>query len=170
MARSTQPLLGGTPSSTPRGTCRQGRRQLPPGLWCPPLRRGLSLLAGLIGIQLLMGCGPAAVQRSGAEEPLPPLPQGIEVAFNHRGAGQYRSPISGQWRQGDDLEARNLKIGIVTSIVGIWSYRVQFTGVQNHAGTTRMAIRKDAGLAAAKLAVAIDQEFPKICAARTVCR
>ena len=24
---------------------------------------------------------------------------------NHRGAAQYRSPISGQWRQGDDLEA-----------------------------------------------------------------
>ena len=105
ISSSTQPLIGGTPSSTPRGTCRQGRWQLPPGLWCPPLRRGLSLLAGLIGIQLLMGCGPAAVQRSGAEEPLPPLPQGIEVAFNHRGAGQYRSPISGQWRQGDDLEA-----------------------------------------------------------------
>ncbi len=82
--------------------------------------------------------------------------------------GRYKGYLEAHIEQGDDLEARNLKIGVVTSIVGIWSYRVQFTGVQNHAGTTRMAIRKDAGLAAAKLAVAIDQEFPKICAPRTV--
>jgi 3-methyl-2-oxobutanoate hydroxymethyltransferase len=27
------------------------------------------------------------------------------VAFNHRGDSRYRSPVSGQWRQGDDLEA-----------------------------------------------------------------
>ncbi len=105
MLRSTQPLPAGTSSSTPGGTCHQGRGILPPGRWSLALRRGFPLLAGLIGMQLLAGCGPAPAQRSGAEEPLPPLPPGIEVAFNHRGAGQYRSPISGQWRQGDDLEA-----------------------------------------------------------------
>ena len=82
--------------------------------------------------------------------------------------GRYIGYLEAHIEQGDDLEARGLKIGIVTSIVGIWSYRVQFTGVQNHAGTTRMAIRRDAGLAAAKLAVAIDTEFPKVCAPRTV--
>jgi N-carbamoyl-L-amino-acid hydrolase len=82
--------------------------------------------------------------------------------------GRYKGYLEAHIEQGDDLEARNLKIGVVTSIVGIWSYRVQFTGVQNHAGTTRMAIRRDAGLAAAKLAIAINDTFPKICAARTV--
>jgi phosphatidylserine/phosphatidylglycerophosphate/cardiolipin synthase-like enzyme len=99
------PPLPGASSSAPRGALGQGRWSPPQEFWCPPWRRGLGLLAGLISLQLLAGCGPAPVQRSGAEEPLPPLPEGIELAFNHRGAGQYRSPISGQWRQGDDLEA-----------------------------------------------------------------
>ncbi len=33
------------------------------------------------------------------------MPPGIELAFNHRETSRYRSPITGQWRQGDDLEA-----------------------------------------------------------------
>ena len=38
-----------------------------------------------------------------------PLPAGITVAFNHQAQHRYRSPISGQWRQGDDLETLLLK-------------------------------------------------------------
>ena len=34
-----------------------------------------------------------------------PLPKGIELVFNHSDTSRYRSPITGQWRQGDDLEA-----------------------------------------------------------------
>jgi len=82
--------------------------------------------------------------------------------------GRYKGYLEAHIEQGDDLEARNLRIGVVTSIVGIWQYRVRFAGIQNHAGTTRMAIRKDAGLAAARLAVAIDEAFPKVCAPRSV--
>src|SRR5262249_24935919 len=70
--------------------------------------------------------------------------------------------------QGETLESGALKIGIVTSIVGIWQYRITFTGEQNHAGTTRMAIRKDAGLALSRFCVAIDETFPGICSPRTV--
>ncbi|MFB9265513.1 Zn-dependent hydrolase [Bradyrhizobium erythrophlei] len=70
--------------------------------------------------------------------------------------------------QGETLESQGLKIGVVTSIVGIWQYRITFTGEQNHAGTTRMAIRKDAGLALAKFCVAIDAAFPALCGPRTV--
>jgi phosphatidylserine/phosphatidylglycerophosphate/cardiolipin synthase-like enzyme len=33
------------------------------------------------------------------------LPKGIRVAFNHRENQRYRSPVSGRWRQGDDMEA-----------------------------------------------------------------
>lgn len=70
--------------------------------------------------------------------------------------------------QGDTLEAGNLAIGIVTSIVGIWQYEITFAGTQNHAGTTRMAVRRDAGLALAKFCVAVDEQFPKACGPRTV--
>jgi len=69
---------------------------------------------------------------------------------------------------GESLERAALKIGIVTSIVGIWQYRITFVGEQNHAGTTRMEIRKDAGLALARFCVAIDDRFPKACGPRTV--
>jgi N-carbamoyl-L-amino-acid hydrolase len=57
---------------------------------------------------------------------------------------------------------------VVTSIVGIWQYRLTFEGVQNHAGTTRMAIRKDAGVALMRVFAAIEAKFPAICAERTV--
>lgn len=83
-------------------------------------------------------------------------------------AKRYVGYLEAHIEQGDWLEANNLKIGVVTSIVGIWQFLVIFEGVQNHAGTTRMAIRKDAGLACAKLCVAIDQTFPKVCGPRTV--
>ena len=82
--------------------------------------------------------------------------------------GHYVGYLEAHIEQGDELEAKGLKIGIVTSIVGIWQHRITFTGVQNHAGTTRMAIRKDAGVALVDLAHAIGQRFPQVAAARTV--
>ncbi len=82
--------------------------------------------------------------------------------------GRYKGYLEAHIEQGDTLESTGEKIGIVTSIVGIWAYRITFEGVQNHAGTTRMAIRRDAGLAAVKLIAAIDALFPTICAERTV--
>ncbi len=46
--------------------------------------------------------------------------------------------------QGPHLEAAGLKVGVVSSIVGIRSMTVSFRGEQNHAGTTPMTARKDA--------------------------
>ena len=82
--------------------------------------------------------------------------------------GRYIGYVEAHIEQGDTLENTGEKIGIVTSIVGIWAYRIAFEGIQNHAGTTRMAIRKDAGLAAVKLIAAIDALFPTITGERTV--
>jgi beta-ureidopropionase / N-carbamoyl-L-amino-acid hydrolase len=82
--------------------------------------------------------------------------------------GEYIGYLEAHIEQGDWLEAHNLKLGIVTSIVGIWQFKITFTGVQNHAGTTRMAIRKDAGLAAAELCCAIAKRFPQVAGERTV--
>ncbi len=56
-------------------------------------------------VALLSGCGPAPARFWGAEERPLPLPAGIRVAFNHREGPGYRSPVSGRWRQGDNLEA-----------------------------------------------------------------
>ena len=82
--------------------------------------------------------------------------------------GRHVGYLEAHIEQGDRLESGKLAIGVVTSIVGIWQYRINFTGEQNHAGTTRMAVRKDAGLALAKFCVAIDERFPAACGPRTV--
>jgi beta-ureidopropionase / N-carbamoyl-L-amino-acid hydrolase len=86
----------------------------------------------------------------------------------HAEPGRHIGYLEAHIEQGETLERDHLKIGVVTSIVGIWQYRITFTGAQNHAGTTRMAIRKDAGLALAKFCVAIDERFPAACGPRTV--
>ncbi|MGY3368051.1 N-carbamoyl-L-amino-acid hydrolase [Bradyrhizobium sp. GM2.4] len=82
--------------------------------------------------------------------------------------GRHVGYLEAHIEQGDTLESGRLAIGVVTSIVGIWQYQINFVGEQNHAGTTRMAARKDAGLALAKFCVAIDKRFPESCGLRTV--
>src|SRR5882757_4728298 len=82
--------------------------------------------------------------------------------------GRHIGYLEAHIEQGETLESDGLAIGVVTSIVGIWQYRISFTGAQNHAGTTRMAVRRDAGLALARFCVEIDDRFPKACGPRTV--
>ncbi|MFK7943198.1 MAG: Zn-dependent hydrolase [Paracoccaceae bacterium] len=81
---------------------------------------------------------------------------------------RYMGFLEAHIEQGDWLEANNLSVGVVTSIVAIWNFRIRFEGVQNHAGTTRMAIRKDAGKAMMQLWQRIEQTFPEIAAERSV--
>ena len=57
---------------------------------------------------------------------------------------------------------------MVTAIVAIRQYRIVATGEQNHAGTTSMARRRDAGLALVRLLAAIDRRFPEVAGPRTV--
>jgi N-carbamoyl-L-amino-acid hydrolase len=70
--------------------------------------------------------------------------------------------------QGDTLDSGGLRIGVVEAIVGIWNYRVTLIGQQNHAGTTQMARRKDAGVAMVRLATQIHDCFAQIAGPRTV--
>ena len=46
--------------------------------------------------------------------------------------------------QGPTLDASGEQIGVVTDIVGIRDMKITFDGQQNHAGTTPMALRRDA--------------------------
>jgi N-carbamoyl-L-amino-acid hydrolase len=57
--------------------------------------------------------------------------------------------------QGPILEAEGLTIGAVTGVQGISWTEYQLTGVSNHAGTTPMRLRRDAGYAAAAIATGV---------------
>lgn len=59
--------------------------------------------------------------------------------------------------QGPILEAENLIIGAVEGVQGISWTEVTIQGVSNHAGTTPMHMRRDAGYAAAAISVFVRQ-------------
>ena len=60
------------------------------------------LATGLLGL-LASSCSQAGVVLGQMPIDLT-LPNGIEVGFNHRTGDRYRSPLSGDWRNGDNLE------------------------------------------------------------------
>lgn len=70
--------------------------------------------------------------------------------------------------QGGRLEAEGRKIGVVTTIVGIREMRITFLGQRNHAGTTPMAIRRDAGSALVAFVQRLDAAFRAIARPDTV--
>jgi N-carbamoyl-L-amino-acid hydrolase len=53
--------------------------------------------------------------------------------------------------QGPRLEAAGLELGVVEGIIGIDRWDVRLVGAANHAGTTPMAMRHDAGAAAGRV-------------------
>lgn len=65
--------------------------------------------------------------------------------------------------QGIVLESRGIDLGIVTGIVGIARVDVGFDGRADHAGTTPMDLRRDAGVAAAQT-IAFASERAKVLA------
>lgn len=79
--------------------------------------------------------------------------------------GAYMEP---HIEQGGRLEAAGKSIGVVTTIVGIREVRLRFTGQRNHAGTTPMSIRRDAGAALVAFISRMDEAFRQIADADTV--
>ena len=81
---------------------------------------------------------------------------------------RYVGYLEAHIEQGDVLDRSGEKIGIVEAIIGNWNYWVTITGQQNHAGTTQMPRRKDAGVAMVRLATHIQDRFAAIAGPRTV--
>jgi len=81
---------------------------------------------------------------------------------------RYVGYLEAHIEQGDTLDSAGLRLGIVETIVGIRNYRIRLVGEQNHAGTTRMARRKDAGVAMVRLATRLHDAFPQLAGPRTV--
>jgi len=58
--------------------------------------------------------------------------------------------------QGPVLESKNKKIGVVTGIAGIQRFKFTVAGMQNHAGTIPMNLRKDALTGACEIVLALE--------------
>ncbi|NUX58283.1 Zn-dependent hydrolase [Paraburkholderia youngii] len=83
-------------------------------------------------------------------------------------AGRQVAYLEPHIEQGGRLEAIGKSIGVVTTIVGLRESRLRFTGQRNHAGTTPMAIRRDAGAALVAFIARMNDAFTQLADADTV--
>jgi N-carbamoyl-L-amino-acid hydrolase len=81
---------------------------------------------------------------------------------------RYAGFLEAHIEQGAWLEQDGLKIGVVTGIVGARTFRIVTEGQQNHAGTTRMADRRDAGVALRRIAARLEAQAAELAGPRTV--
>jgi N-carbamoyl-L-amino-acid hydrolase len=70
--------------------------------------------------------------------------------------------------QGPVLDTAGEAVGVVTGIVGLRQIQVTVHGQQNHAGTTPMAMRRDAFTIAAKIATSLPDRFANIVTPQSV--
>jgi N-carbamoyl-L-amino-acid hydrolase len=82
--------------------------------------------------------------------------------------GRYKGYLEAHVEQGGTLEREAKRIGVVTAIVGIRGGVAVFTGEQNHAGTTPMKLRKDAGVALFEFATKLRRAFAQTAGPHTV--
>jgi N-carbamoyl-L-amino-acid hydrolase len=71
--------------------------------------------------------------------------------------GAYAAFVELHIEQGPILERKNFDLGVVEKIAAPSTLRVQLTGVGGHAGATLMKDRRDALLAGAQIALAVEQ-------------
>lgn len=83
-------------------------------------------------------------------------------------AARHVAYLEAHIEQGPRLEAERRRIGVVTGIVGIRRFRVTARGQADHAGTTPMSMRKDAGAALFALASRVASEFQHLAGPDTV--
>lgn len=82
--------------------------------------------------------------------------------------GRHVGYLEAHIEQGAHLERDGLQLGVVTAIVGSRNHTVRFAGQQNHAGTTLMNQRRDAGRGLVEFAHTIHEVFGRVAGPRTV--
>ena len=91
------------------------------------------------------------------------LPATLEaIAALARDPAQYLGFVEVHIEQGPVLNGLDLPLGSVSSINGSRRYLGQITGQASHAGTTPMALRRDAASAAAELLLFLEQRAAQV--------
>ena len=94
---------------------------------------------------------------------------GLEgTAIERCDPARYLGYAEAHIEQGPWLEHEGKRIGVVTGIVGSCNLTVSAQGQQNHAGTTPMTLRRDAGRALVEFAHWVYETFPEHAGERSV--
>jgi N-carbamoyl-L-amino-acid hydrolase len=125
-----------------------------------PTRFGL----GCLGSRLMAGALPLEKARALRDREGRSLEE-LRAAAGYAGTlesvklpeGFYHAFVELHIEQGPLLEKEGIPIGIVEHIAGPSSYRVSLLGEGGHAGAVLMPGRRDAGLAAAEIALAVER-------------
>jgi len=80
-----------------------------------------------------------------------------QVALARKSASDIGAFLELHIEQGRRLETRNLPLGVVTDICGIYRELITVNGEANHAGTTQLVDRHDALLASAEMILAVER-------------
>ena len=81
---------------------------------------------------------------------------------------RYRAFLEAHIEQGPRLEAAGKPVGVVTGIAGIRRFFVSVSGRADHAGTTPMSMRKDAGASLLRIGGQVLERFEKAAGPDTV--
>ena len=93
------------------------------------------------------------------------LPDGVQAALD---PARHIAYLEAHIEQGPRLDGENLDIGVVSGIAGMQRYIVSFSGRADHAGTTPMAVRQDAAMAAFEFALECERRFQALAASDSV--
>ncbi|HEY0492290.1 MAG TPA: Zn-dependent hydrolase, partial [Candidatus Dormibacteraeota bacterium] len=126
---------------------------------------GVRFESGLLGSKAL--CGELDIESLGARTdwtgvPIPDVLRsaGVDLARMNDASSHLRE-VSGflelHIEQGPRMEASGTELGVVTGIVNVHRDEIQINGMQNHAGTTPLNLRHDAGRAAARITAEIKE-------------
>lgn len=91
-----------------------------------------------------------------------------EFSYIKRQQGDIHASVELHIEQGAVLEQKGLPIGIVKGICGPTALMLKIKGTQEHAGSTPMAIRKDAMAAAAEIVLRLEELVKKTESEHTV--
>jgi allantoate deiminase len=94
-------------------------------------------------------------RKRGVDEAMSAAGYDFERLPEARAADRVGAYLEVHIEQGPVLEQEGIDIGIVTGIAGMLGFRVRLIGEANHAGTTPMAVRRDALAGAARVVLAL---------------
>jgi N-carbamoyl-L-amino-acid hydrolase len=91
-----------------------------------------------------------------------------EAAHHRLDPKRHVAYLEAHIEQGPRLESSGQRIAVVTGLVGIRRFRIRAAGRADHAGTTPMSMRKDAGAALIDFGAWVAAEFPRHAGPETV--